>query len=251
MKFIKIFFCCIGLFFLSNVYSAQSVILYGDEAYPPYSFIKNGEFVGMYVDILTKAAEKLKPSYIVKLSPVPWKRGLADLESGRSFGLFPPGLKKERTYITTYSVKIYQETVVLFCNSNIMKTPHKIFPDDFLGLTIGVNDGFLLSEKLMDAVKKNKIKLESAYGNESNIRKLSLNRIDCYASDRGAALYTAKNIGIKLQEAVALTSENTFIGFSSKDNPPYKADFIQKMNAALEELKKNGEISKIESIYFK
>ena len=172
----------------------------------------------MYVEILEKAAERLKPAYDVMLQPVPWKRGLADLEFGSAFALFPPGLKRERTYIDRYSVPIFHETVVVFCNDAVMSRHPVRFPEDFNGLTVGVNLGFLLSDRLMQAAKQGTVKIESAKNNEANLKKLASRRVDCFASDRAAARHSAQQLelyfasnGFKLQEAVELSGEDTFI----------------------------------------
>ena len=198
----------------------------------------------------------LAPTYQVDLQPIPWKRGLADLERGTSFALFPPGLKKERNYIQPYSVAIYRESIVLFCNDEVMKKPRKKFPEDFSGLNIGVNAGFLLSDRLMQASRQGILTLAPVKGNETNLKKLALHRIDCYASDRTAAMYSFKHlqpyfddIGVSLQEAVELSGEDTYIAYSDKSRAPYKSDFVAKMNVALETMKKNGDIKKIESRY--
>ena len=238
--------------------AGEKVTLYGDENYAPYSYVENGQLKGMYVDILELEAEKLKPAYDVSLQPVPWKRGLADLEFGSSFALFPPGLKRERTYIDLYSVPMYRETVVVFCNDAVMAKPRARFPEDFGGLTIGVNLGFLLSDRLMQAAKVGAVKTESAKNNDANLKKLASHRIDCFASDRAAARYAARQLegyfsgsGFKLQEAVELSGEDTFIGYSGKNNPTYKADFIAKMDAALEAMKRNGQLAKIVADYLR
>lgn len=85
-----------------------------------------------------------------------------------------------------------------------------------------------------------------------------MKRIDCYASDRGAALHTAKKLranpglaGLKLHEAVELSGEDTYIGYSLNNHAPYKADFIAKMNAALEAVRKSGASAAIEDSYLK
>jgi polar amino acid transport system substrate-binding protein len=246
------FSLALGVCAVSSVAAAERIVLYGDENYPPYSFVRDGQFRGMYVDILHKAAERLQPDYAVELLPVSWKRGLLYLERGSGLGLFPPGFKKERGYIADYSVPLYQETVVVFCNQQIMKSNPKRFPEDFKGMSMGANRGFLLSERLIDAVSHGIVRVEEANSNESNLQKLAHERIDCYVSDRAAALYSAKllresdpSFTMMLHEAVALSDEETFIGYSGKANPPYKADFIQRMDAVLSDMKRSGEIDAI------
>ncbi|MGF6120125.1 polar amino acid transport system substrate-binding protein [Janthinobacterium lividum] len=233
----------------------QTVILYGDDDYAPYSYVENGVFKGMYIDILRLAASAM-PDYRLELQPRPWKRGLDALEKGQVFGLFPPGRKTERPYVQPYSAMLYRESVVLFCHDAVMRTPRTRFPADFAGLTIGVNTGFLLSEKLMAPAREGLLRLEAAKGNEANLKKLALRRIDCYASDRGAARHTARQLGaelasygFQLHEVLELSSEATYIAYSARNTPAYKADFIQKMNAALLAMRQNGELARIEGAY--
>lgn len=237
---------------LPVAHAAQLVILYGDENYPPYSYIENRQFTGIDVDILRMAAAKLGPSYELKLIPTPWKRGLAMLETGSAFGLFPPGLKRDRRYIDRYSTVILRESVVVFCNRMVMQRPRVHFPDDFAGLTIGINAGFLLSDRLVQAANRGIVKLEPAKDNNSNLRKMAMHRIDCYASDRFAALYSARQLGdvLSIDErvplvAAELSDENTYIGYSAKSAPAFKSDFIEKMDAALNAMKANGDIDRI------
>lgn len=235
----------------------QTVILYGDDDYAPYSYVEHGVFKGMYVDILRAAARQM-PGYRLELQARPWKRGLDALEKGQVFGLFPPGRKTERPYVQPYSAMLYRESVVLFCHDGVMRTPRRQFPADFAGLTIGVNAGFLLSEKLMQPARQGLLRLEAAKGNEANLKKLALRRIDCYASDRGAARHTARLLngelarqGFVLHEVLELSSEPTYIAYSAQASPPYKADFVEKMNAALQALRQNGELARIEQAYLR
>ncbi|WP_426105688.1 substrate-binding periplasmic protein [Massilia sp. TSP1-1-2] len=252
------FLLCLCLAAAAPGRAADTVVLYGDADYPPYSYVDHGRFTGIYVDLIKRAADTMGPQFNVQLQPLPWKRGLADMESGRAFGLFPPGQKKERPYISVYSLPMYRETVVLFCNDTIMKSPRAAFPTDFTALTIGVNAGFLLSGRLIDAANKGLLRLAPASGNEANLKKLALGRIDCYASDRGAALYSLKRLHaagelgpFMLREAVELSGENTYIGYSAANNPPYKAAFIARMNAAILALHKSGAAARIEKSYLR
>jgi len=250
---------CVAILFClaSQAYAVEKVELYGDSAYPPYSFVEDGQFKGLYIDILQAAAKRLQADYAIELIPVPWKRGLAYLETGRGLALFPPGLKKERDFIAPYSVPLFRETVVVFCNEAVMQSHPKRFPEDFIGRIMGVNAGFLLSERLTQAAKAGKIEIDAAPNNDSNLKKLAIKRIDCYVSDRGAALYSAKqlrakdgNFTLNLQEAAILSGEDTYLGYSRHYNAAYKQDFIKKMDATLSDMKSKGEIDKIIKAYF-
>lgn len=243
---------CCALAALPAAHATEKVVLYGDENYPPYSYIEHGRFTGIDVDILRRAAERLRPAYELTVKPTPWKRGLALLENGTAFGLFPPGRKHERTYIGQYSAVILRESVVVFCNRAVMRTARTNFPADYAGLTIGINAGFLLSDRLVQAANRGLVRLEPAKDNDANLKKMAMHRIDCYASDRVAALFSAKKLGVQLpsdehvlQVAAELSEEETYVGFSARNNPAFKADFIEKLNAVLAEMKAKGAIDKI------
>ncbi len=233
------------------------ITIYGDDDYAPYSYLEHGQFKGMYVDIMREAAKRLLPLYQVDIQPIPWKRGLAELERGTSFALFPPGVKKERNYIDTYSIPLYRETVVLFCNDQVLHHARHNFPDDFVGLTIGVNLGFLLSDRLIRAAKAGKVTLDAAKGNETNLKKLAGQHIDCYASDRTAAHFSVQRMtnelgdGFALHEAVELSAESTFVAYSRNNNPPYKNDFVARLNAVLLQMQSTGTIRAIENNYLR
>ena len=86
------------------------VTVYADADYPPYSYQEGGKARGIYADIMQKAFSRMS-GYRVTIVPVPFKRGLAYLESGKGFALYPPYYwPAERPYIKTYSVPILEET---------------------------------------------------------------------------------------------------------------------------------------------
>ena len=57
------------------------VVIYGDDDYPPYSYVENGQLKGIYTQIVREAVQAM-PQYAVQLRPVPWKRGLLMLQTG-------------------------------------------------------------------------------------------------------------------------------------------------------------------------
>ncbi len=245
---------CLAL--LGTAKATEKVVLEADDDYAPYSYVEKGQHKGIYVEFLKKAADKLAPEYEVQLLPVPWKRGLIDLERGDAMALFPPYFNRERAFIQPYSVPLYRETIVLFCNAQAMKSVRKNFPEDFSDLVIGINLGFALGDRMVHAAKAGLIKTEEAKGNDANIKKLNSGRIGCYANDRLSVIHSAKGFhddpafkNFKLYEAVELSGENAHIGYSAANHAPYKQDFINKMNTAIEETKKAGVMAKLIADY--
>lgn len=234
------------------------VTIYADESYPPYSYKENGEAKGIYPAIFSKIFERM-PGYKVHIKPVPWKRGLMLLETGQGLALFPPYNRPlERPYISV-SEPVLTEQVVVFCSEAVMKSRKRqaVWPEDFYGLKIGMNAGFSVGgDKYKKALKDGKILEDQAPSNRSNILKLLLGRIDCYANDRLSILWEIERIkadgvyadnSVPIVEASVISQEQAYLGYTNRDDGhyPYKADFSRVLNQVLVEMKKSGEIQKI------
>ena len=256
---LRLFALLIALFNLCTAFvgAAEKVVLYGDDSNPPYMFFEGDSYKGIYVDLVNLAAKRLAPEYQVEIQGLPWKRALDYTKTGRGMGIVSTYLQKKRPYIQPYSVPMYRETIVMFCNEKVLKSSKIKFPTDFKNLLIGVNLGYLLSPNVQAAVQSGAIKVEEAKGNSTNLLKLGAKHIDCYANDRLATQYTLQQLkktnpkmaDFKLFEASALSHEDAFIGYSQAFNAPYKADFIRKMDASLEQSIQSGELDQIIARY--
>lgn len=221
-----------------------------DDDYPPYSYVLNGETKGIYIDLVRKAAKYMLPDYEVQVVAMPWKRALKKLEMGQSFAVLPPYLHTElRPYISPYSIPLATEHVVTFCRSDVdlnkafvpsLKLPNPI--------SIGLNSGYLiLTEKYHDAVDKNNLVIRENKSTEANIIKLLKSRVDCYVNDELSTEYSLallKNGAIDLpdlqiEKMDVLSSQTAHIGYTriNEMNFPYKNDFIDKMDKALQKAK--------------
>jgi len=238
--------------------AGETVIIEGDDDFPPYAYVENGQFKGIYVELISLAAKQLAPQYNVVLKPIPWKRGLKNLETGKSLALFAPFRNQERGYIGAYSTPLYRETVALFCTDAVMNKSPRKFPEDFAGLTIGTNLGFVLGEQMAAATKAKVFTLRESQGNQTNLQRLQAGDIDCYASDRLAAYYSfnllldrqrRRNLtrfqGFRLNPAQELSSEETYIAYSAAHPASYKDDFIKQMNSALSRVEESGVINQL------
>jgi polar amino acid transport system substrate-binding protein len=257
--------CCFLIFTLLAVYMASAtaiaapieVSIYADQDYPPYSYTENGKLKGIYTEILADAFKKM-PKYHVHLIAVPWKRGLSALESGEGFALYPPYYRPtERPYMQ-YSDSFFTELVVVFCNqAAIEKKELKAWPDDYFGLTIGMNPGFLTGGPKFDqAVMAKKVYVDTNATSRSNMLKLLIGRIDCYVNDRLMIESEYKKIklgpdfkvsALQIQETSQVSVEKVFLGYTNRDSGRYafKDDFIQEFNKVISGMKQNGDITKI------
>lgn len=237
--------------------SPIDVVIYADDGYPPYSYGVNGEALGLYSEILNRVFVRM-PQYRVTLVPVPWKRGLRLLESGQGFALYPPYFRPEERPYIRYSEPILDEQVVVFCNkATTASRTLKNWPDDYLGLTIGTNAGFLLGGKEFENyVAAGKITRDASASSHGSVLKMLTGRNDCYINDRLSIRWQVDQIRrageidpakIAIAETAKLYSEKGYLGYTDRDEGrfPFKSNFVQEFNAALVSLKNDGEIDRL------
>jgi polar amino acid transport system substrate-binding protein len=238
------------------------VTVYADAGYQPYSYAgKDGEAAGLYAQIVKVAFSRMK-GYRIEIKPVPWKRGMALLKSGAGFALYPPYMNlKDEPFTWPYSLPLFDEIVVAVCTREVAAKPRRRWPEDYYGLRIGNNAGFLVGgDKFNRAVSDGKIKLEEAIDTRTNILKLGMKRIDCYINDRISIRWTqlqlaregklpAGPVGV---ETVVIATEQGFLGFTDRDQGKfaYKTDFLKQFNAVVYDMKRKGEIERIAREFF-
>lgn len=239
------------------------VTIYADAGYQPYSYAdKNGNPAGLYFEIVKVAFARMK-GYRIAVRPVPWKRGMAMLKNGTAFALYPPYMNlKDEPFTWPYSLPLFDENVVAVCTRETAARPRRRWPEDFYGLRIGNNAGFLVGgDKFNQAVRDGRIRLEEASDTRTNILKLGLKRIDCYINDRMSIRWTqaslrregrlpGAHVGV---EAAVIATEQGFLGFSDRDQGKfaYKTDFLKQFDAIVYDMKRSGEIERIARDFFK
>jgi polar amino acid transport system substrate-binding protein len=240
------------------------VTIYADAGYQPYSYAdKNGEAAGLYAEIVKTAFSRMK-GYRIEIRPVPWKRGMAMLKSGTAFALYPPYMNlKDEPYTWPYSLPLLDEIVVAVCTREVASAKRRTrWPDDFHGLRIGNNSGFLVGgDKFNRAVADGKIRLEEAIDTRANILKLGLKRIDCYINDRMSIRWTQMQLANEGRlapaqmgvEAAVIATEQGFLGFTDRDDGKFahKTDFLKQFNAIVYDMKRRGEIDRIARDFFR
>jgi polar amino acid transport system substrate-binding protein len=261
---------CLALFISALCAGAHAadipVTIYGDAGYPPYSYEQNGKPAGLYFDIV-RAATGYMQGYKVTILTVPWKRGMAMLKAGTGFALYPPYMNtKDEPWTWPYSRPLYEEHVVAVCRKDVLAAkPRKRWPDDFYGLTIGNNAGFIVGGEAFDkAVQSGSLRVEEAKDSETNIIKLGLKRIDCYINDRVSIQWTLNKMkadgkyqeGVshaELAEAVQIATKQGYLGYTDRDKGVYtfKSDFVRQFDAAITQMKRSGELETITRNFFK
>lgn len=263
-------FIWLGLWFgLQSLYASEyhKVLILADDAYPPYSYSENEEAKGIYVDMVSAAADQMLDHYMVEILVVPWKRALHAIKQGQALAVIPPYIHYEkRPYIKPYSIALYRENVVAFCHSGITaKHLNNLNNEAHHGeINVGINAGYLILNKaLQSAVAMGRIKIWENRDTRSNLMKLLANKVHCYLNDRLSIQWELQEMqqqGAVTRFDVSLVSEvstvmsrTAHIGYTNNPNHGfgYKRDFIQRMDKALLELQQSGKADEIIQSYFK
>jgi polar amino acid transport system substrate-binding protein len=234
----------------SLIWAKQAVTIYGDNDYPPYSYIEDNKPKGIYVDVLKLVFTKM-PDYEVSFSMVSWNFGLACIKRGECMALFPPYIAENRLPWMLYSEPILSEQVVVFGKKEKLKGKTK-WPQDFFGYHMGLNRGFhyraMGGKSFADACRTGKIKLQEAESNDLNLRKLEKDRIDFYLNDRliDISMYPSIVRGIVVKKNLG------HLGFTRNDAKfKFLSDFRKQFNSNIKEIKASNQIEKIIQRYIK
>jgi len=240
------------LIFSHTLYAQTKVTIYGDDSYPPYSFLDSDRLTGIYTIILERVFEQM-PDYDVELKGGDWKRSLAQIQRGFIFALYPPYKRLDRPYME-FEMPILDEELVVYCRKELLEKPRPNWPEDYYGLTIGNNTGFSVGgAQFWEAVKNGKIKVEETKGTPRSLLRLINGQVDCYMNDAISIQWELKKLlkegrydNVSLEQSAVISQEHGYLGFSrSGTRYPFKNDFKKQYYKILEEMKKSGEIDVI------
>ena len=160
--------------------------------------------------------------------------------------------------MTPYSEPVLEEAVVVVCRDEVLKKPRPLWPDDYVGLVIGSNSGFLgVGEAFRIALAQGKLAYEEAGTSQQNIMKLVAGRIDCYVNDRvsiyweyerlrGRGAVSRSHVDV-LVEGTVVSRVYGYLGFGAGDDKrfPFRNDFLREFNDAIRALRGSGDIARI------
>jgi len=247
----------IAMLCLSGSASAGPLVIYADDGYPPYTYVEQGRLTGIYTQIVQRALDSM-PQYRAELRAVPWQRGISLLQAGKIFAMYPPYAMRAERPDLVYSVPLMTEHVVVFCHSGVAAQRRPVrWPEDYHGLRIGLNTGFLVADAGFIASKKaGHFVMDTAKGIRTNLLKLMRGRIDCYINDRLSTQWEWQRLQregqiapgmLSLQEMTQLADQQVYLAFSRKyvQAEPFRDDFMRQFNAAVLHLQHTGAVQRM------
>jgi len=234
-----------------------------NDTHPPYSYVVDGKANGIYIEIMKQISMRME-GYRLNYKPAPWPRVKEEIKEGLAFSFVGPYYHgHDWPYVWPYSLPIMDESVVVVCRDEVLKTDRPNWPDDYLGLTVGNNTGYdgFGGPEFRRYVLEGKITLQEVKTTRQNLLMLISGRSDCYMVNRLSYAWEMKQLiesgqtkqypRFSLKESLVISTDAVYMGFSDMDEGKYKfkKDFHQKFNNELYTMYKNNEINRISNEY--
>lgn len=241
-------FAVIGVLLAPICVSAEKMIFVTGGMSPPYVYQKDGQLLGMDLDVITEFCKSngIEPEFKV----FPWKRALLYVREGEAGGVFSLFRTKEREKFMYYPSQPINS--VKTCVWTKKESTLKISGlDDLKDRIIGVIDGHKYGPEF-DSYKG----LKKALCKDKNtlIKLLDRGRADVILDSEACFLFMKKELKAqgKVQgefKQIHVIRENPiFVGFSKKLGKK-GADLAEKFSRFFKELEAKGAIKEIRDKY--
>lgn len=207
--------------------------------YPPFNYNENGELVGFDVEIGNALAEKMG----MEAKPVanPWQTILAALQSEKFDAIIGSmAITEERQKEVNFTLPYYESGAQVFIgvdNEEIQSV------DDLQGKKIGV----VMASTFEDVAKEYTDDVTTYDSDVTALQDLLVKgRLDAVITDQLVGLYAIT------QNDLAIKSVDEPIFLDQMGIPVIKenTELLEKLNAALEEIKSDGTYAEIAEKYF-
>lgn len=240
--------CAVWLWAALCTAHAETLVVLGDDAYMPVVFADHGKPAGLLPAILQRIAILTGDHYEVHLSP--WKRAY-ELAVHAEGGVVGISHNQERGRIFDFSKPIYDDDI------QIVTLKNQTFPyttlEDLKGKTIGGVIGASYGEAVDKAIAAGLFSVERDVGSAGRLRKLLAGRLDAAFIGNGAAGFA--NVVSSQEELrsnhaefavlpTPLTRDPLYLAFAKS---MHKRAALDRFDAALEKLRKSGELKKLAS----
>ena len=238
------------LFFVTGhvALHAETLLVFGDDAYAPVIHNKDGKPSGFLPAILQRASELTGDRYELRLSP--WKRAYEMAARGDG-GLVGVSLTQERSKIFDFSRPVYDDDIQIVTLKEHTFAYSKL--EDLKGKVIGGVNGASYGDEVDRAIGAGLFTMDRDVGQAGRLRKLLAGRLDAAFIGNGSAGFDG--IVGSMEELrnnrarfailpTPLNRDPLHLAFAKTMN---KSDAINRFDDAIEKLRKSGEMRKIQS----
>ncbi|MDO4691063.1 MAG: basic amino acid ABC transporter substrate-binding protein [Fusobacterium sp.] len=238
-KLVKLFsVLTVGLFVSISVFAKQVVLVGTNAEFAPFEYLEKNEIVGFDIDLLNAISKETGIEFKIKDMAFD---GLLPALQTKKVDLVIAGMtatpEREKTVLFSKPYFTAKQVIITKKTDNTLKTF-----DDLSGKKVGVMLGFT-GDTVVSEIKGTKVeRFNAAY---AAIMALNQGKIDAVVLDsEPAKKYIANSKELVIADVPA-EEEDYAIAVRKTDK-----DLIEKINAAVDKLKVNGEYDKILKKYF-
>lgn len=226
--------------------SAETLVVFGSEAYPPVAYLEDGHPRGIFPALLAKLESETGDHYDVRL--LPWKRAQLYAMAGEG-GIMNLSWNPERAAALDFSLPLYEDRVVLVVLKGNEFSFKKL--EDLRGKKIGVGSGSSYRSEVDQAIRDHLFEIDPDPAQVNRLRKLLAHRIDAAMMGTGTAgvLFTINTDPMLAANRdqfsilpTPVTLDPLFIAFPKSMG---KQAVIERLNEAYIKLKKAGALRDI------
>jgi len=215
------------------------------EPYPPFEYQENGKNTGMDVEILEAVAKSAGVDF--KISFLPWKRALSEVQSGSSDAIFSILQTKERESFLYYPEKaLFKGKTILFANESFNGTIKSI--SDLNGKKIGFVSGNSYGKEFDNATE---ILKDPSTNAEMSVNKLINNRHDLLViTEEVGWYYLNKSKAKKIRALPFIIMQDDYFIATSKKSANGR-ELLNLINEHMTKLEKDNVLDAIRAKYRK
>ncbi|CAH0185204.1 substrate-binding periplasmic protein [Pseudomonas brassicacearum] len=246
LKRLVLAFAGATLLLAGTVRAADTSLVLLTENFPPYNMAKNGKnfaqdenIHGIAVDIVREIFKRADISYSLTLR-FPWERIYKLALENPGYGVFVMARLPEREKLFKWVGPIGPDDWIM-----LAKSDSKIALDS-LGQARQYKIGAYKGDAIAETLAKQGLKPIVVLRDQDNARKLVNGQIDLWATGDPAGRYLARQEGVNdLKTVLRFNSAELYLALN-KDVPD---DVVARLQKALDELRKEGEVDAIMARY--
>jgi polar amino acid transport system substrate-binding protein len=211
------------------------------ESSPPVSMVEGGQVIGSATEKVLEIMARTGTAYSIDL--LPWRRAYTFAQQGPNACLFSTTRTPEREKLFKWVGPTDEAEWVLLGRADRRYNLRTL--EDARKLRIGTYNGDVRDEYL----RARGFRVDPAPNDSINPRKLLLDRIDVWAAGlrRGTNFLASSGWGQKIVPVLSFKHVHVYLAC----NPAVPTALIDKMNAALDAMQRDGTVKRIDRKYEK
>lgn len=237
----RITIACMAVLAVWAVSAHAADLRFTTQDFPPFSYEKDGAVSGPAAEIISEACRSM--GVTCEFSLLPWGRAQDKVKTGQANGMFVIGRNPEREGWLYFSLPVFRTEYGFFVRDDNPLQYKAI--TDVKGYTVGVFGPSNTSKTLEDIKGKlsGALDIDMTPDDVSALKKVSVDRINAVFSNRDVGHAKLRENGItNVRYAGAQETLEYYIGFSKAHTD---AKVVERFNAALREMAKDGRLKKI------